>query len=136
MISEKQMRQNVVKALRKAKLDARPVENPVDPGFPDVEYIGGTLELKAVDAWPKRADTPLRLDHYTLEQRIWHERRHHRGGRIHVLLQVGREFLLFRGADAARHLGYEPCKFLRDLATRRWTSLQAMKLELAEALAE
>lgn len=136
MISEKNMRRNVVKILRQAKLDARPVENPVDPGFPDVEYIGGVLELKAVDEWPKRASTPLRLDHYTQEQRIWHERRHHCGGRIHVLLQVGPEFLLFRGMDAAKHLGESTRSALMVLATHTWPSLASLKESLPSALNE
>lgn len=135
-ISEKNMRGNVVKILRKAGLDARPVENPVDPGFPDVEYIGGVLELKAVDAWPKRPDTPLRVEHYTQEQRIWHERRHVKGGRVHVLLQVGSEFLLFRAIDAAAHLGTECRAALEDLATHRWSSLADLKEGLPPALAE
>lgn len=136
MISEKQMRGNVTKALRRAGLDARPVENPCDPGFPDVEYIGGTLELKAVDAWPKRAGTPLRLEHYTQEQRIWQERRCARGGRCHVLLQVGREFLLFHAASAAIHLGNLSREALYDLATHRWASVKDMKEGLPTALNE
>jgi hypothetical protein len=136
MSSEKQMRGNVVKALRAAKLDARPVENPVDPGFPDVEYIGGLLELKEVDEWPARADTILRIEHYTQEQRIWHERRAHHGGRIHVLLQVGREYLLFKGAVAAQHLGRVPRATLYDLACMRWSSLADLSSGLAVALKE
>lgn len=134
MSSEKQLRSNVVKLLRGARLDARAVENPIDPGFPDVEYIGGLLELKEVDAWPVRPDTPLRIDHYTQEQRIWHERRAHHGGRIHVLLQVGSEYLLMTGAVAAIHLGRVPRAELYDLACARWGSLSEMKSGLVEAL--
>jgi hypothetical protein len=136
MSSEKQLRGNVVKLLRGARLDARPVENPVDPGFPDVEYIGGLLELKEVDDWPARADTILRIEHYTQEQRIWHERRAHFGGRIHVLLQVEREYLLFTGAVAAQHLGRVPRATLYDLACARWPSLADLSAGLAVALKE
>lgn len=136
MTSEKQMRGNVVKLLRKAGLDARPVENPVDPGFPDVEYIGGVIELKAVDDWPKRDETELKLEHYTQEQRIWHERRAHFGGRIHVLLQVDREYLLFTGATAAAHLGRAPRATLYDLCCARWESLADLSTSLAAALQE
>jgi len=134
MTSEKQMRSNVVEILRAAKLDARPVENPVDPGFPDVEYVGGVLELKAADSWPKREATELKLDHYTQEQRIWHERRWFCGGRIHVLLQVNREYLLFTGREAAQHLGRQPRRILYDLCLARWTSLATLRVGLAEAL--
>jgi len=134
MTSEKQMRGNVVKILRKAGRDARPVENPVDPGFPDVEYIGGLVELKAVDEWPKRAETELKLEHYTQEQRIWHERRAHFGGRIHVLLQVDREYLLFTGPVAAASLGRAPRATLYDLCCARWDSLADLTEGLAAAL--
>lgn len=136
MSSEKQLRGNVVKLLRGAKLDAQPIENPIVPGFPDVEYIGGLIELKEVDDWPAREDTPLRIEHYTQEQRIWHERRAHFGGRIHVLLQVGREYLLFKGAVAAQHLGRVPRATLYDLACARWASLADLSAGLAVALKE
>lgn len=136
MSSEKQMRRNVVEILRDAGLDARPVENPVDPGFPDVEYIGGLLELKEVEAWPKRAMTPLRVEHYTQEQRIWHSRRARKGGRIHVLLQVGREFLLFDGAVAAELLGNAHQHQLRDVAHASFPSLADLRTSLVPALQE
>lgn len=134
MTSEKQMRSNVVKLLRRAGLDARPVENAVDPGFPDVEYIGGVLELKAAAAWPKRPETKLELSHYTQNQRIWHERRSHFGGRCHVLLQVDREYLLFTGVVAAASLGNVSRSALYDLACARWDSLADLLTGLAPAL--
>ena len=121
--SEKAMRSNVVKLLRKAGLDARPVENAVDIGYPDIEYIGGLLELKQIDAWPKKIETPLRCEHYTQEQRIWHERRWHAGGAIYVLLQVGPEFLLFTGPTAANLLGFSSRKVLFEHCLAHYTSL-------------
>jgi hypothetical protein len=134
MTAEKNLRGNVLKTLRKAGLDARPVENPVDPGFPDVEYIGGVLELKSAARWPKRSSTPLRVPHYTQQQRIWHERRAARGGRVHVLIQVGKEFLLFTGAVASLRLGHLPRTELLDFASGHWTSLSDMMSQLPSAL--
>lgn len=134
MTLEKHMRSNVVKILRTAGLDARPVENPVDPGFPDVEYVGGLIELKSAPGWPARPDTLFRLDIYTQEQRVWHVRRARAGGRIHVLVQVGPEFLLFLGSHAAAWLGR-----LNEAGTRSWacaefTSLADLRAGLPKAL--
>ena len=130
------MRSNVIKIHRGAGLDARPVENPVDPGFPDVEYIGDLLELKATKSWPRKDGTPLRLEHYTQEQRIWHIRRSMKGGRIHVLLQVDREFLLFRASLAATLLGYAPESELRTQAVAVFSSLSDLRTALPLALQE
>lgn len=103
MASETSMRGRVTHALR--TLDAIAVENGVLPGTPDVEFIGGWVELKSVESWPKRADTPLRLPHFNPEQRAWLRRRCRRGGKAWLLLRVGREWLLFRGDQAADILG-------------------------------
>jgi len=128
------MRSNVVKLLRHAGLDARPVENAVDIGYPDIEYIGGLLELKQIDAWPKRIETPLRCEHYTQEQRIWHERRWHAGGAIHVLLQVGPEFLLFTGRTAPNLLGHASRKVLVANAKAHFHTLADLVARLPEVL--
>lgn len=106
------MRQTVVRMLR--SLDAISVENSVYPGTPDVNYGGrdvngrrveGWLELKWAADWPARGG-PLRLPHFTAEQRAWLRRRHHRGGRIHLLLQVNRlEWFLLDGRTAGEYLG-------------------------------
>lgn len=81
--------------------DVMRVENSCHPGTPDVNvYIPGLgdmwLELKHADGWPQRASTPLRLSHYTLDQRRWLQRRAQAGGRVALLLRVGREILIFQ----------------------------------------
>lgn len=136
MSLEKTMRSNVVKILRKAGLDARPVENTVDVGFPDVEYIGGLIELKAVDDWPKKPETPVRIDHYSQEQRIWHERRHNKGGRIHVLIQVRSEYLLFGGLIASQIVGLSSQQVLRQFAHDTFPSLADLTVRLPQVLKE
>src|SRR3546814_13417930 len=93
-MSESRLRGNIVKALR--CWDAVVVENPVCPGTPDVNYIDGWLELKFLPKWPRVPSTnPILIRHYTAQQRIWLRRRWLRGGRSHLLLQVGREWLVF-----------------------------------------
>lgn len=76
------------------------VENTVNNGHPDVEFIiggkAGTIELKVAKEWPKRPDTPLRLRHYTQEQKEDARARHIAGGRPFLLLEVSDTFMLSR----------------------------------------
>lgn len=136
MTQEKTLRSHVLGILKKAGLDPRPVENPVDPGFPDVEFIGGTIELKKLEHWPVRPDTPVRLDHYTQQQRVWHTRRWAKGGNVTLLLQVEAEYLLLTGIVAATILGTAPQAELRREALRVFPSLGALKDGLAQAVKE
>lgn len=136
MTQESTLRSHVVKILKKAKLDPHPVENPIMIGFPDVEFIGGTMELKQADHWPARSTTPLRLDHYSKEQRVWHTRRWTKGGNITVLVQVGSEYLLFTGIVAASILGHVPESELKREALALFPSLGALKSGLAKAVLE
>lgn len=86
-------------------LDPVRVENPVWPGTPDVNYIHGWIELKFAEKWPVRPTTPLRLDHFTPQQRVWLTRRVRSGGLALLLLHIADEWLLFRGDVAARIIG-------------------------------
>lgn len=100
-------------------LDAVSVENPVFPGTPDVNYIGGWIELKWLRDWPKR-DGEVAIRHFTPQQRSWLKRRWLRGGNVFLLLQVGNEWLLFDGNIAAEHVGRVPRQVLQSLARRHW----------------
>ena len=117
-MSEQGMRQRVVKALK--SLDAISVENSVYPGTPDVNYIGGWIELKWVRSWPKRESTPLRLPHFTPQQRVWLQRRERKGGHAFVFLQVANDYLLFDASTAADLLGETPRHELLEAAL--WTA--------------
>lgn len=98
------MRRRVIQALR--ELDAIAVENSAYPGTPDVCYIGGWIELKEADAWPKKATTPLAMRHFTRHQRAWIRRHAEKGGAVFVLLKVGKsEWFLIDGKIAADILG-------------------------------
>jgi hypothetical protein len=80
------------------------VENPADPGTPDVCYllrrrpaeepVCGWLELKHMTTRPVRPTTPFRIDKLTLDQVTWHAWWSAAGGRVHTLLQVDRDVLL------------------------------------------
>ena len=102
-MSERALAGRVVEILK--PLDGFRVENPCHPGTPDVNYVGGWLELKQVDKWPVKEETPLRVEHFTQQQRIWLSRRVRKGGRAYVLIQVAREYILLGGDVAAEILG-------------------------------
>lgn len=112
-------------------MDPVRVENPACPGTPDVNYKGGWIELKYADRWPPLGG-PLRIDHFTKQQRVWLTRRRAAGGLAFLLLKVGEgEWLLFDGAVAARFLGYVPQQQLYQLVVVRWT--RKPKLEEIQA---
>jgi hypothetical protein len=127
--AESRMRQRVCLALR--PWDPISVENPAHPGTPDLNYLHGWIELKCADAWPHRPTTPLRLPHFTPQQRVWLSRRHRAGGRAHLLLRVGMqstddrkagyEWLLFRAPVAVEIVGEVPRTTLITNAVRVWS---------------
>ncbi len=90
------------------------------PGTPDIAFIYGWIELKDVDKWPVHDYTPLRIRHFTPQQRVWIARHAKRGGNVWVLLRINSDWLLFEGTVAATHLGYRTQKELRALAARTW----------------
>jgi len=113
-MAERDMRARVMRALD--GLHPVAVENRAAPGTPDVNYVGGWLELKWLRSWPSRAATPVRVAHFNMQQRLWHLRRRDAGGKTWVLLQCRREWFLFDGAVAAMELGFWPHGTLPDLA--------------------
>lgn len=120
MLENATMRRTVVRLLK--PLHAISVENgATHSGTPDVNYIEGWIENKAMEHWPVRAVTPLRIKHFTPQQRIWLFKRHAAGGRVHLLLTVDRYWLLFRGDIAAEYVGRVPKKRLYELACATWT---------------
>ena len=102
-MTEAYLRRQVINMLR--PFDPVAVENGAYPGTPDVNFIGGWVELKKLEAWPKRAETVVGIPHYTSQQRVWLLRRWTKGGLSLLLLQVGKEWLLFDGEFAALHVG-------------------------------
>lgn len=102
-------------------LDPVRIESPISSGIPDVNYKVGWVELKYAAGWPARKG-PLRVRHFTKEQRVWLTRRCAAGGKAFLLLKVGEhEWLLFNGAVAALYLGRVTRERLYELVVARWT---------------
>lgn len=117
-MAESTLRKRIVKALR--PLDAISVENGVGIGTPDVNCTLGWIELKQEDEWPKRGG-PLRVPHYTPQQKLFAIRRERAGGKCWLLIQVGPELILLRGGDAARLLGSSTRDELLAVAVGHWS---------------
>lgn len=106
MPSESQMWSDHVRpVLYKAGLDPHRIESDVGLGIPDVNYVYGWIELKHVNAWPKRGG-PLRMTHFSPQQRVWLSRRWRMKGNAFLLLRVGHEFLMFDGQTASEIIGF------------------------------
>lgn len=115
-------------------LDPVRIESPITPGIPDVNVTPGWIELKFAERWPPRGG-PLRLDHFTTEQRAFLVRRRRAGGKAWLLLKVGEsEWLLFDGTVAAVYLGREPRERLYEMVLARWTR-KPLKEEIQQCLA-
>lgn len=91
-----------LKALKGFKKDFKRIENNVSSGTPDVNYCiegkEGWIELKHAKEWPKRGG-PLKLRHFSPEQRLWIKTRQKAGGNVYVLLKVERDYFLFWDID-------------------------------------
>ena len=88
-------------------LDAHRIENKIELGTPDVNYLNGWIELKYKSRWPVKGGI-LAVPHFTALQRRWLCRRQTAGGRAFLLLKVNKEWILFDGITGAKHLGYHP----------------------------
>lgn len=126
------MRSKVVRALKRHHGFA--VENPCLPGTPDINYVGGWIELKWLRGWPKRAGTPVAIEHYSPQQRAFHQLRWHHGGAVYLLLQVQSDWLLFDGPTAAKLVGTATREELFQVALETWPSEAAMRRRLVTAL--
>lgn len=125
-MSEKAFRQAVMKAIK--ELDPCPVENAARPGTPDLNCISGWIELKRIYKWPVLKG-PVRVQHFTVQQRLWLGRRAKAGGKCWLLLQVKQDRLLLDGAWAAQHLGMKTEKELKSAAIKSWSD-SSWKAEL------
>ena len=103
------------------------IENRVGRGVPDLNYclderMEGWVELKAVPRSPKNPSKPVKVSHFTKEQRFWHRERWAAGGVTSVLLRIDRpyRYFLMDGVWAAEHLGLVPESRLADGAVATW----------------
>lgn len=122
----------VMDALR--PLHAVRVENRVGPGTPDLNYLGGWIELKELPSWPT-GEWKVRIPHFTPEQKLWLRARVRSGGKAHLLLKVGAEWLLFDGVVAGESIGECTADELRKRACFRWFTREKQRwMELLEYL--
>ena len=121
---------------RLAGLDPVRIECDSALGVPDVNCTLGWIELKQVQEkdLPKRATTPLRIPHFTPQQRAWLARRSHFGGKCWVLILIGKDWLLIEGLTAATHLGKVTVKETYSRASHVWKDYNPSKDQLQEAL--
>lgn len=121
--AESNMRQRVALALH--HFDPVSVENPAHPGTPDLNCSLGWLELKVIDGWPVRPTTPVRIPHFTPQQRVWLTRRWRCDRRAWLLLKVSRgnaaTWMLFDGRTAAEQVGKCTAERLYADALAVWT---------------
>jgi len=123
-MSEARYRQSVVKGLRKLRMDPVSVENGLThPGTPDINWLHGWIELKVIPKWPVRPETVVRCSTFTPQQRIWLRRRWNANGSAYLLARIGRNHLLFNGADAADYFGEVRREILEDVAEMNVTHL-------------
>ena len=122
------MRRNVTKWLK--HWDPYPVENPAWPGTPDVNYLHGWIELKQLPEWPVRTNTPVQVEHFTPQQRIWLKKRCKAGGDAWLLLQVKKEWLLFDGTTAAYVLGKDTTRLQLIASAQRFNDTGMTKERL------
>lgn len=90
------------------------VENSVLEGTPDIAYIGGWIETKNVQEWPKRDTTKVRLPHYTAAQRAFARQHIALGGNCWLILKGPNLWLLFHGGVAAEKVGCSTVSELLD----------------------
>ena len=139
MSSEKTFGRRLGNLMRELGWDPVRVENGVDQGCPDVNTIHGWFEYKHVKEWPKRGG-PLRIPHFTAQQRVWLRRRwraHGEGDSGHgawLLMQVDKDVLLFDGESAAKFVGVANKRDLFEAATAVWEGRFPTAEELCEAV--
>jgi len=95
-MSENSMKGTLIK--RASKLDAVAIESPMTGlGIPDVNYICGWIECKALPKWPVNCDTrPVKFPHpWTKEQQVWGYRREKAGGICLVCVKVSDTWFFF-----------------------------------------
>jgi len=98
------------------------IENAILPGHPDTNYCihneamsmmrrcgrtqsTGDIELKYLKEWPKRADTIVKIDHYTQEQRMWMFKRAMALGDVFLFVKIKDEYFLFSAFAAFELVG-------------------------------
>lgn len=130
---------------------AQRIETGTAPGVPDVWFVikddytydnllrscAGWLELKALAAWPKRAETVVLLPGLRPEQKAWIERAGRLTDLVYLLLQVGTgrsaDILLYDWRTVSV-LGTLTKAEMLDWATAKWLHRRIVYADLARFL--
>lgn len=129
-LDEGTMRSQVTGLLR--KFHAVAVEDACAKGIPDVNCTLGWLELKSVDL-PKKPDTPVRVPHFTQDQKIFLRLRENAGGLAVLLLKASSWWLVFDAETAYEIVGKVPLSILVERCIGGW-GRKPRKEELALCL--
>ena len=102
MNDEKTLKKYIVNLLKHFG-DIQRHEDKYESGIPDLSFgifgINGWIELKHKKAWPKRATTKVKFNHFTNKQRTWLKTRGQAGGHCFVIIQISTNYLLFCWRD-------------------------------------
>lgn len=105
------------------KLNPVRIENALfTPGLPDVSFSPGFCELKWLKSYPKRETTPVRIEHYTDDQRKWLLRRATAGGGAWLALKVKSDRYVFN-AQQAQDVGNLTHSELKQNCLAHWDRL-------------
>ena len=100
LMSENNLWRYLQKNLKDSKTMLMRIENPFYKGVPDVNFLidgnEGWLELKYIPQYPKKEITIVKVPHFTIEQKIWHNARFKNKGRTMVLIQVDDDYFIFK----------------------------------------
>ena len=96
---ERNMQRAFINALSEARLDpVVPGNASAFPGLPDINCTRGWIELKWLAGWPVGEKTPVRIPHFTPQQKVFLIRRWLiQGDGAWLLIKVKREWLLLTG---------------------------------------
>ena len=100
-MSESNLINNVIKNLKPRRVLIQRLEVMCAVGIPDCCYAmedlpgAGFIEFKYLKDYPKRLKTPVRIDHFTPQQRAWMQMYGPFIQRVFLLLQISTTFLLF-----------------------------------------
>ena len=89
---------------------AQRIENSIGSDLADLIYCvrrqgqisgrSGWIELKHVNKWPSRFDSPLRFKHFTIGQARFLSDWYTPGAKTCVLVEVGADYFLMEGTEA------------------------------------
>jgi hypothetical protein len=131
-MNEATLRNYVRKGLHAKGILTTHHEDMLNAGVPDLSYSGagvhGWIELKWLEAWPKRAATVVKIAHYTKEQKHFLLSRGRAGGRCWLLLRVEKDHLLI-DHERAQDVGKAHGDWMRAAAKGSWVGTGRIDFE-------